>query len=69
MVGAQRAINDSMSLGVKTGARPEDNGVSLDFDLTRHLRLQGGVDATGGSTVGVGRPVRVLTARRRHSDF
>ena len=54
VVGAQRAINDRMSLGVKTGARPEDNGVSLDFDVTRHLRLQGGVDATGGSTVGVG---------------
>ncbi len=54
VVGAQRTINDRLSLGVKTGARPEDNGVSLDFDLTRHLRLQGGVDASGGSTLGVG---------------
>ncbi len=54
VVGAQRAINDRLSLGVKTGPRPEDNGVTLDLDVTRHMRLQGGVDATGGSTLGVG---------------
>src|ERR1700677_4354419 len=33
VVGAQRAINDRLSLGVKSGARPEDNGVSLDIDI------------------------------------
>ena len=54
VVGAQKAINERLSLGVKSGARPEDNGVSLNFDVTRHLRLQGGVDASGGSTGGVG---------------
>ncbi len=53
MVGVRRAINDRLSLGVTTGARPEDNGVSLDLDVTRHLRLQVGEDAKGASTAGV----------------
>ena len=30
------------------------NGVNVDLDVTRHLRLQAGVDASGGSSVGVG---------------
>jgi translocation and assembly module TamB len=53
-VGARRAINDRLGIGVKSGSRPEDNGVTLDLDITRHLRLQGGMDASGGSTAGVG---------------
>ena len=35
-------------------AKPQDNGVSVDFDVTRHIRLQAGVDSGGGSSVGVG---------------
>jgi translocation and assembly module TamB len=54
VVGARRAINDRLSVGVKSGSRPQDNGVTLDLDITRHLRLQGGMDASGGSTAGVG---------------
>ena len=53
-VGATRAINDRISIGVTTGARPQDNGVNVDLDVTRHLRLQTGVDASGGSSVGIG---------------
>jgi translocation and assembly module TamB len=53
-VGVSRAINDRISIGAKTGAKPEDNGVSVDLDVTRHIRLQAGVDASGGSSVGVG---------------
>jgi translocation and assembly module TamB len=49
-----RAINDRVSVSVTTGARPRDNGVSLDLDVTRHIRLQAGVDASGGSSAGVG---------------
>ena len=45
---ATRAINDRISVGVTTGARPQDNGVNVDLDVTRHLRLQAGVDASGG---------------------
>jgi translocation and assembly module TamB len=54
LVSATRAINDRVSVGVTTGARPQDNGVSLNFDATRHVRLQAGVDSSGGSNAGVG---------------
>jgi translocation and assembly module TamB len=54
LVGATRAINDRISVGVTTGARPQDNGVNVNLDVTRHLRLQAGVDASGGSSAGVG---------------
>ena len=54
LVGATRAINDRVSVGVTSGARPQDNGVNLNFDVTRHVRLQAGVDASGGSSAGIG---------------
>ncbi|MGA9847304.1 MAG: translocation/assembly module TamB domain-containing protein [Roseiarcus sp.] len=54
LLGLGRAINDRISVGVTTGARTRDNGVSLDLDVTRHIRLQAGVDASGGSSAGVG---------------
>jgi translocation and assembly module TamB len=53
-VGVTRAINDRISIGVTAGAKSEDSGVSVNLDVTRHIRLQGGVDADGGSSVGVG---------------
>ncbi len=53
-VGVSRAINDRISVRATTGAKPEDNGVSVDLDVTRHIRLQAGVDASGGSSAGVG---------------
>jgi len=54
LLSATRAINDRLSVGITTGARPQDDGVNLNFDVTRHLRLEAGVDATGGSNAGVG---------------
>jgi translocation and assembly module TamB len=54
LVGVGRAINDRISVEATTGARPQDNGVSVDLDVTRHIRLQAGVDATGGSSAGIG---------------
>jgi translocation and assembly module TamB len=54
LVSATRAINDRVSVGVTTGARPQDNGVNLNYNVTRHVRLQAGVDASGGSSAGVG---------------
>ena len=54
VLGIGRAINDRISVGVTTGARPRDNGVSVNLDVTRHIRLQAGVDASGGSSAGVG---------------
>jgi translocation and assembly module TamB len=54
LVSASRAINDRVSVGVTTGARPQDNGVNLNFDVNRHVRLQAGADSSGGSSAGVG---------------
>ena len=53
-VGVSRAISDRISVRATTGARPEDNGVSVDLDVARHIRLEAGVDASGGSSVGAG---------------
>ena len=53
-VGVSRAISDRISVRATTGVLPQDNGVSVDLDVSRHIRLQAGVDASGGSSVGVG---------------
>ena len=54
LVSATGAINDRVSVGVTTGARPQDNGVNLNFDVSRHVRLQAGVNSSGGSNAGIG---------------
>jgi len=54
LVSATRAINDRVSVGVTTGARPQDNGVNLNYDVNRHVRLQVGADSSGGSSAGIG---------------
>ncbi|HUZ67541.1 MAG TPA: translocation/assembly module TamB domain-containing protein, partial [Beijerinckiaceae bacterium] len=53
-VGASRYINDRMSLGVTTGAKPQDSAVSLGVDVTKRLRAQGQIGADGSSSVGLG---------------
>ena len=53
-VGISRAINRRVSVGVKAGAQPGDSGVSVDIDVTRHVRAQGEVDRNGGSAIGLG---------------
>src|SRR5208283_5317485 len=53
LLGLGRAINERINVNVTTGARPQDNGVNVDLDVTRHIRLQAGVDAAGGTSVGV----------------
>ena len=53
-VGVRRAINRRISVGVKTGTEAADSGVSVDLDVTRHLRLKGEADANGATAVGVG---------------
>ena len=54
VVGVSRAISDRLSVGVKAGSKPEDSGVSVDFDVSRHIRVQSGVSATGATSIGVG---------------
>lgn len=53
-VGISRAISDRISVGVKAGASPEESGVSVDIDVTRRIRVQGEVEASGNTSLGVG---------------
>lgn len=53
-VGVSRAIGNRLSVGVKSGARPEDTAVSVDIDVTRRVRVQTEVGATGEPAVGIG---------------
>lgn len=53
-VGLSRSINRRLSVGVKTGTSATDSGVTVDFDVTRHLRLKGDADASGNTGVGAG---------------
>ena len=53
-VGVSRSINRRLSVGVKTGTAATDSGVTVDFDVTRHLRLKGDADASGNTGVGAG---------------
>lgn len=53
-VGVSRYISDNVRVGVRAGARPEDSGVTVDVDLTRRLKVQGAVEAGGGTSVGLG---------------
>jgi len=54
LLGLGRVINDRISVDVTTGVTPQQNGVNVNLDVTRHIRLQAGVDASGGTDVGVG---------------
>jgi translocation and assembly module TamB len=53
-VGASRYIGNNISVGVKTGAKPEESGVSVRLDVTRHLKLQAEAQANGAAAAGVG---------------
>jgi translocation and assembly module TamB len=43
-----------VSVGVRTGATPEQSAVSIGIDVTRRLKVQGEVGADGRSAVGIG---------------
>lgn len=53
-VGASRYINDRISVGVRAGANPEDNAATINMDITKRLKLQGEVGATGNTSIGIG---------------
>jgi translocation and assembly module TamB len=53
-IGISRAISDRVSIGVKAGASTEQSGVSVDIDVTRRIRVQGEVGASGNTSLGVG---------------
>lgn len=53
-VGVSRSINRRVSVGVKSGTDVNSSGVSVDIDVTRHIRLKGEADANGATSAGVG---------------
>ncbi|MCI4678637.1 translocation/assembly module TamB domain-containing protein [Rhodoblastus acidophilus] len=52
-VGASRYISKNVNVGVRTGAKPADNAVTLGVDITKRLRVQGTADADGSASLGV----------------
>jgi translocation and assembly module TamB len=53
-VGASRYISDNISVGVRTGAKPEQAAVNVGVDVTKNLRLKGETKVDGKSSLGVG---------------
>jgi translocation and assembly module TamB len=53
-IGASRYIMDGVSIGVKTGAKPEQTSVNVGVDVTRGVRLQSETSIDGKTSLGVG---------------
>lgn len=53
-VGASRYIMDGVSVGVKTGAKPEQSSVNVGVDVTRGVRLQSETTIDGKTSMGIG---------------
>jgi autotransporter translocation and assembly factor TamB len=53
-VGASRYISDNISVGVRTGLKPEQTAVGVGVDVTKNVRLKGETRVDGKSSVGVG---------------
>lgn len=53
-LGASRYLSERMSVGVKAGAKPADTAVTIDYDVTRRIKLQGEAGSDGRTAVGVG---------------
>lgn len=53
-VGASRYIMEGVSVGVKTGAKPEQSSVNVGVDITRGVRLQSETMIDGKTSMGIG---------------
>ncbi|GBU17747.1 MULTISPECIES: translocation/assembly module TamB domain-containing protein [Methylobacterium] len=53
-IGASRYLSDRLSVGVKAGAKPADTAATVDFDVTRRVKIQGEAGSDGRTAVGVG---------------
>ncbi|MGV6873731.1 translocation/assembly module TamB domain-containing protein [Pseudochelatococcus sp. B33] len=53
-VGVGKRINDNIYLGVKQGASAASSRVTVDVNITDHIKLQGEAGADGSSAVGIG---------------
>ena len=53
-LGASRYLSDRLSVGVKAGAKPADTAATVDYDVTRRVKIQGEAGSDGRTAVGVG---------------
>jgi translocation and assembly module TamB len=53
-VGASRYISDNISVGVRTGTKPEQAAVSVGVDVTKNVHVKGETRMDGKTSVGVG---------------
>nr|WP_204262907.1 translocation/assembly module TamB domain-containing protein [Methylobacterium sp. BTF04] len=53
-LGASRYLSDRLSVGVKAGAKPADTAATVDYDVTRRIKIQGEAGSDGRTAVGVG---------------
>ncbi|PPD43906.1 MAG: hypothetical protein CTY15_08680 [Methylocystis sp.] len=53
-IGASRYIMDGVSVGVKTGSKPEQTSVNVGVDVTRGIRVQSETAVDGKTSLGVG---------------
>lgn len=53
-VGGSRYISDKLSVGVKAGAKPADTAATVDYDITRRIKVKGEAGSDGRTAVGVG---------------
>ena len=53
-VGASRYLSDRLSVGVKAGAKPADTAATVDYDVTRRIKVQGEAGSDGRTSLGVG---------------
>ncbi|MER2266882.1 translocation/assembly module TamB domain-containing protein [Methylobacterium oxalidis] len=53
-LGASRYIGDRLSVGVRAGAKPADTAATVDYDVTRRVKIQGEAGSDGRTAVGVG---------------
>jgi translocation and assembly module TamB len=48
------SVSKRIHVGVQTGATPAESGLTIDFDVTRHVRVRGEADANGATAIGIG---------------
>ena len=53
-VGGSRYISDKLSVGVRAGAKPADTAATVDYDITRRIKVKGEAGSDGRTAVGVG---------------
>jgi translocation and assembly module TamB len=53
-IGVSRYIMDGVSVGVRTGAKPDQTSVNVGVDVTRGVRVQSETSMDGKTSVGVG---------------